>query len=439
MHWAARIAGAAHGGQILLSDSIRARGARPLSGRGLPPGPRPAPAVERHRLRAPARTHDRGAPVRLPGTPDAGRQAEQPPGPAHLVRGQGSRRLPECQTAVRRHQGLPGSLRPGRGSGKSRLALQVAAELLPDFRDGAFFWADRHRWPTPPWVPSVVPRRGVPQVMGCPALRPSSSTCATSSCSWWPISRAGGGGGPRCSRSCSPRPRRYMAAHPAHLSLRGRAGVSGSVAGHAQPRTPPGCPRLGPVRGSAAVHRAGPCGAARVSADRENAPAVVEIISRLDGLPLAIELAATRTKVLTPQAMLPRLQQRLSILTAGARTLPSANGPSATPSPGATTCSRRPNGGCSPDCQCSPGLDARVSGGGVRPADLGLDVLDGLASLVDKSLVRRTEPADAQPRFAMLETIREFGRAAPGQRRARRRPPAPGTTSSIWRWRPSPT
>src|SRR5438093_8280203 len=54
----------------------------------------------------------------------------------------------------------------------------------------------------------------------------------------------------------------------------------------------------------------------------ENAPAVAEITARLDGLPLAIELAATRTKVLTPQEILPRLQSRLSILTSGARTLP---------------------------------------------------------------------------------------------------------------------
>jgi predicted ATPase len=143
----------------------------------------------------------------------------------------------------------------------------------------------------------------------------------------------------------------------------------------------------------------------------ENAPAVVEIISRLDGLPLAIELAATRTKVLTPQAMLPRLQQRLSILTAGARTLPDRQR------------TLRDAIAWSYDLleEAKRRLFAQLSvfAGGwtlesaevvCDPADLGLDVLDGLASLVDKSLVRRTEPADAQPRFAMLETIREFGR-----------------------------
>jgi len=138
---------------------------------------------------------------------------------------------------------------------------------------------------------------------------------------------------------------------------------------------------------------------------------VAEIIARLDGLPLAIELAATRTKVLTPQAMLPRLQQRLSILTAGARTLPDRQR------------TLRDAIAWSYDLldAAERRLFARLSvfAGGwtlesaevvCNPADLGLDVLDGLTSLVDKSLVRRTEPADAQPRFAMLETIREFGR-----------------------------
>src|SRR5207253_6216291 len=54
----------------------------------------------------------------------------------------------------------------------------------------------------------------------------------------------------------------------------------------------------------------------------ENAQAVAEITARLDGLPLAIELAATRVKVLTPQQMLPRLERSLSLLVSGGRTLP---------------------------------------------------------------------------------------------------------------------
>jgi len=142
----------------------------------------------------------------------------------------------------------------------------------------------------------------------------------------------------------------------------------------------------------------------------ENAQAVAEITARLDGLPLAIELAATRTKVLSPEQMLPRLEKRLSILTSRIQTLPerqrTLRGAIAWSYDLLDVAERR--------------LFARLSvfAGGwtiesaeavCDPGDLGLDALEGLTSLVDKSLIRATEPAEGRPRFSMLETIREFG------------------------------
>lgn len=130
-----------------------------------------------------------------------------------------------------------------------------------------------------------------------------------------------------------------------------------------------------------------------------NAPAVAEITARLDGLPLAIELAAARTKVLTPEQMLPHLESRLAVLTSGPRTLPER---------------QRTLGGAiawSHDLleDAERVLFARLSvfAGGwtldaaaavADPAGLGLDPLDGLASLVDRSLIRRIDP-NGEPRL----------------------------------------
>jgi len=143
----------------------------------------------------------------------------------------------------------------------------------------------------------------------------------------------------------------------------------------------------------------------------DNAAAVAEICSRLDGLPLAIELAAARIKLLSPSAMLTRLASRLQLLTGGARDLP------------ARQQTLRQTIDWSYDLLSAPEqkLFRRLSvfvGGCTLEAvesvcdtkqDLGLDVLDGMASMVDKSLARQIEQADGEPRFVMLETIREYG------------------------------
>ncbi len=141
----------------------------------------------------------------------------------------------------------------------------------------------------------------------------------------------------------------------------------------------------------------------------ENAPAVVEICGRLDGLPLAIELAAARIKVLPPRSLLARLDSRLKLLMGGARDLPSRQQTMR----GAIAWSyellddeekklfRRLAvfvGGCE--------LEAAEA---VCADDLQVDVLEGVASLIDKSLLQQKELANAEPRFNMLETITEYG------------------------------
>jgi predicted ATPase len=143
---------------------------------------------------------------------------------------------------------------------------------------------------------------------------------------------------------------------------------------------------------------------------KENAPAVAAICARLDGLPLALELAAARVKLLSPSAMLARLEGRLNLLTGGARDLPSrqqtlrgtVDWSYGLLNAAEQTLFRRLSvfaGGCTLE-----GVEAVCDTKG----DLGLDILDGMASMVDKSLVQQVEQADAETRFRMLSTLREY-------------------------------
>jgi predicted ATPase len=142
----------------------------------------------------------------------------------------------------------------------------------------------------------------------------------------------------------------------------------------------------------------------------ENARAVTEICARLDGLPLAIELAAARVKVLSPSSMLTRLASRLQLLTGGARDLPQRQQTLRATmdwsydllSAAEQKLFRRLAvfvGGCDLE-----GVEAVCDTKG----DLDLDLLDGMASMVDKSLLQQIEEANAESRFVMLETIREY-------------------------------
>jgi predicted ATPase/predicted Ser/Thr protein kinase len=143
---------------------------------------------------------------------------------------------------------------------------------------------------------------------------------------------------------------------------------------------------------------------------RENASAVTEICARLDGLPLAIELAAARVKVLSPSSMRTRLASRLQLLTGGARDLPQRQQTLRAAidwsydllDAAEQKLFRRLSvfvGSCTLE-----GAEAVCN----TKDDLDLDLLDAMASMVDKSLAQRVEQANGESRFAMLETIREY-------------------------------
>ncbi|MBI3970565.1 MAG: tetratricopeptide repeat protein [Chloroflexi bacterium] len=142
----------------------------------------------------------------------------------------------------------------------------------------------------------------------------------------------------------------------------------------------------------------------------ENAPAVVEICRRLDGLPLAIELAAARIRHLSPQALLARLERPLPLLTGGPRNAPARQ--------------QTMRGAISWSYDLLPADEQTLfrrlgifNGGftveaaeAVCNADhsLPVDIFEDVCSLVDRSLLQPLDGPAAEPRFGMLKTIREF-------------------------------
>ncbi len=150
----------------------------------------------------------------------------------------------------------------------------------------------------------------------------------------------------------------------------------------------------------------------------EDARAIAEICVRLDGLPLAIELAAARSKLLPPQALLARLERRLVVLTSAAQDLPqrqqTLRKALAWSYDLLTKAEQRLFrllsafvGGCTLEAAAA----VVQAAGHVDNADSqqAMEVLDGVASLIDKSLLQQTKQEGGEPRLLMLETVREYG------------------------------
>ena len=406
---AARVAGAAHGGQILLTGATRGLvegtlpqgvGLRDLGLHRLKDLPRPEPL---HQLDV------EGLPVEFPPprTLDA-RPNNLPMPPTRFI---GRLEVVGEVVEAMRDARLLTLTGPG-GTGKTRVAIRTAAEVLLDFADGAFF-ADLSPLMDPGLVASTIAEAlGVGEDPGRTMAESVAAHLADRELllvldNFEQVTDAAG----LVSDLLKAAPR---------LKVLVTSRVPLHVYGEREFPVPPLLlpdPAALPDAEAVSQFEAVMLFIDRAVAARpdfvvtnENAPAVAEICYRLDGLPLAIELAASRVKVLTPDAMLPRLEHRLQLLTSRASDLPERQ--------------RTLRGAIewSHDLleETDRRLFARVAvfmgGTAFEGADLvcnpgeelGLDTLDGLDSLVDKSLLRRSEEG-GEVRFSMLETIREFG------------------------------
>ena len=406
---AARIAAAAHGGQVLLSDATRG-----LVERSLPPGTRLRDLGD-HRLK------DLARPERLYQVVIEGLEQDFPPPrtldarphnlPAQLTRFVGRRaeiaRVIEL-VAGNRLVTLTG---PG-GTGKTRLALQVAAEALLSFGDGAFF-VDLSAVTEPELVPATIAR--------ALAVReePGRSTIET---------LADHLQGKEILLVLD-NFEQVVDAAPAVLEalLSAASGVKALVTsrvplhvyGEQEFPVPPlalpdpdHLPQLEALAQLEAVALfAERAAAARpdFALTRENARAVAEITARLDGLPLAIELAASRVKLLSPERLLARLEQRLPLLTATDRNVPERQRTLRRTIEWSYDLLDPPNRRMfSRMAVFAGGADLEAVEAVANPeGELGVDTLDALVTLVDYNLVRMVDAPESE-RFGMLETVREY-------------------------------
>src|SRR5436309_2332145 len=154
-----------------------------------------------------------------------------------------------------------------------------------------------------------------------------------------------------------------------------------------------------------------------------NARTIAAICARLEGLPLAIELAAARIKLLPPQTLLKRLKDRLQVLTGGKQDLPARQQTLYNTlqwsydllTPQEQRLFRLLSifvGGCSLQAAEAVAQTAGYAGlADTTGSNQAMEVLDGVVSLLDKSLLQQTQVEAEEPRLLMLETIREYGLA----------------------------
>jgi predicted ATPase/DNA-binding winged helix-turn-helix (wHTH) protein len=295
------------------------------------------------------------------------------------------------------------------GTGKTRLALQAAAELADEFEHGIFFVALAALGDPARVLPEIAKAFAVREVADRPLReRLRDYLCAKQILLVLDNFEQVIDAAPLVSEMLTAAPQlKVLVTSRELLRLSGETDFPVPPLAVPDPNRLPSLDRLAQCEAVALFIERAVATKPGFLVTNENAPAVAQICHRLDGLPLAIELAAARVRVLPPQRMLAELSHRLSFLTGGARDLPVRQ--------------QTLRGAIDWSHDLLTGDEQRlfrrlaVFVGGcalesvaeVVAIENDLPVLDTLESLIGKSLVRQTD-AHGQPRFAMLETIREY-------------------------------
>jgi predicted ATPase/class 3 adenylate cyclase len=406
VHRAARIAAAGHGGQVLLSDATRA-----LVAQDLPDGLRVRDLGE-HRLKDLASSlrifqlEIPGLPAEFPELKTLDARPSNLPIQLTSFIGRERERL-RLEELIRQHRLV--TLTGAGGTGKTRLALQIAYDVLEEFRDGAYF-VDLAPIRDPALLPSTVAR-----ALGL-GVDPGGDTHAAIQAHLRDRELFLILDNFEQLVDAAPNVEELLSA-ASRLRILVTSRVALHLYGEQVYELPPfdlpsdqGSPEELTRNAAVAlfIERARATKLDFALTD-DNAATIAAIAARLDGLPLAIELAASRIRALSPRAILSHLDRRLPLLSGATRGRPERQQTMRNAIAWSYDLLDPPERRLFARLSVFPGgCSIEAAEAVADPGDLEIAVLDGLVGLVDKSLLRQGEPANEEGRFTMLDTILEY-------------------------------